>query len=65
MDLNSSDCINRAGRRVDILARLMYRLDRNILETVYKSFKRLALEYDDILISNIITEQSVLIEQVH
>ena len=31
---HKEDCINRAGRRVDILARLMYRLDHNTLEII-------------------------------
>ena len=59
------DCINRAGRRVDVLARLMYRLDRNTLEIIYKPFIRPVLEYGDILMSNITEEQSALIEQVN
>ena len=59
------DCINLAGQRVDILAHLMFRLDRNTLEMILKSFIQPVLEYGDILMSNITEVQSALIEQVH
>ena len=42
-------CIHLAGRRVDILAHLMFRLDRNTLEIILKSFIQPILEYGDIL----------------
>jgi hypothetical protein len=35
----------KAGKRVDILSRLMYKLDRATLETMYLSFIRPVLEY--------------------
>ena len=59
------DIVIKAGKRVDILAHLMYRLDRNSLEIIYKSFIRPTLEYGDIIMSNMTDEQSQLIEHVN
>ena len=55
----------KAGKRVDILAQFMYRLDRNSLEMVYKSFIRPTLEYGDIIMSNMADEHTQLIEHVN
>ena len=43
----------------------MYRLDRNSLEIIYKSFIQPTLEYGDIIMSNMTDEQSQLIEHVN
>lgn len=59
------DIITKAGKRLDILAFLKYRLDRNTLEVIYKTFIRPVLEYGDVLLSNMTDEQSGLIEQVN
>ena len=59
------DCINLAGRSVDILADLIFRLNRNTLEIILKSFIQPVLENGDILMSNITEGQSALTEQVH
>ena len=58
------DMIIKAGKRVDILALLMYRLDRNTLEILYKAFIRPVIEYGDILMSNMTDEQALQIEQL-
>ena len=59
------DIVIKAGKGVDILAHLMYRLDRNSLEIIYKSFIRPTLEYGDIIMSSMSDEQSQLIEHVN
>ena len=59
------DIVTKAGKRVDILAFLMYRLDRNTLEIIYKTFIRPILEYGDVLLCNMTEEQSQMIEQVN
>ena len=55
----------KAGRRLDILSYLMYRLDRKSLEKMLISYVRPILEYGDIMFSNMTDEQSLLIENVN
>ena len=64
-DNQVDDIAIKACKRVDILAHLKYRLDRNSLEIIYKSFIRPKLEYGDIIMSNMTDEQSQLIEHVN
>ena len=59
-----NDTVIKAGKRADILSRLMYTLDRQTLEIMYKSFIRPILEYGDVLLSNITEGQSYKIECV-
>ena len=48
-----------------ILAYLIFRLNRNTLEIILKSFIQPVLEYGDILMSNKTEGQSALPEQAH
>ena len=52
------DIVTKAGKRVDNLAFLMYRLNRNTFEIIYKTFIRPILEYGDVLLCNMTEEQS-------
>ena len=58
----SNDCSwhyikEKAWQRINIMRQLKYDLDRNSLETIYKSFIRPLLEYADV-ISDICTQQN-------
>ena len=64
-NIHVENIVNKARKRVDIMAYLKYRLDRSSLETIYKSFIRPILEYGDILLSNMTDEQATLIEQLN
>ena len=59
------DIVTKAGKRVDILAFLMYRLDRNTLEIIHKTLIRSILEYGDVLFCNMAEEQSQMIALVN
>ena len=59
-----SDICIKAGKRVDILANLKYRLDRKTLEILYSSYIRPILEYGDVVWSNCNNEDVTLIEGV-
>ena len=56
--------IIKTRQRVDILAFLINRLDRNTLEIIYKAFIRPVIEYGDILMSNMTDEKALQIEQL-
>ena len=56
--------VAKAGERVDILSRLMYKVDRKTLQTMYFSFIRPKLEYADVVWSNVTEGQSDIIEMV-
>ena len=59
-----NDIVSKAGKRADILSRLMYKVDRKTLEIMYKSFIRPIIEYGDVLLSNISDGQAYKIECV-
>ena len=59
------DLLNRAGKRVDILSYLKYRIDRFTLEIMYKSYIRPIIEYGDVIMSNMNEQQIQSIESVH
>ena len=54
--------IKATGEKVDVLSRLMYRLDRRSLEVLYTTYVRPSLEYGDVLLSNISISQKESIE---
>ena len=58
------DVCSKAGERLDIMSRLMYKLDRKTLETMYFSYVRPKLEYSDIVWSNLTETQVHQIELV-
>ena len=58
------DITARANKRLDVLCRLSYQLDRNTLATLYCSFIRPVLEYGDTLYNGCTLQQSNSIEQV-
>ena len=58
------DICLRAGKRVDILAHLKYRLDRKTLEILYFSYIRPILEYGDVVWGNCSKEETGLLEEV-
>ena len=47
--LHINDILERAGKRLDILRGLKWKLDRKTLEILYKSYIRPILEYGDII----------------
>ena len=59
------DLLNRAGKRIDILSYLKYRIDRFTLEIMYKSYIRPTIEYGDVIMSNMNEQQIQSIESVH
>ena len=63
-NIHVENIVNKAGKRVDIMAYLKYRLDRSSLETIYKSFIRPILEYGDIMLSNMTDEQATFIQHL-
>ena len=58
------DTIASAGKRVDVLNALKFKLDRETLERLYLAFVRSKLEYASIVWDNCTNEQRDLIEQV-
>ena len=54
----------KAGQRVDVLSRLMYKIDRHSLNVMYKTFIRPTLEYGDVLLCNLTENQKYDIEMV-
>ncbi len=54
----------KASERLDTMSRLMYRLDRRTLETMYMSFIRPKLEYADIIWADLNENQSEQIELI-
>ena len=56
--------VTKAGQKVDILSRLMYKVDRYTLNVLYKTFVRPTLEYGDVLLCNLTENQKYDIEMV-
>ena len=53
-----------AGENVDLMSRLMYKLDRKTLQTMYFSFVRPKLEYANIVWSNLNQTQALQVELI-
>ena len=51
-DVHIDSITSKAGSKVDVLSRLMYKLDRQTLEIMYTSFIRPSLEYGDVVWAN-------------
>ena len=58
------DVVVKASQKVDVLSRLMYKLDRHTLNILYTTFIRPTLEYGDILLCNLTENQKYSIEIV-
>ena len=58
------DMVRRANKRLDIVCRLSYMLDRGTLSQMYSGFVRPLLEYGDILFNNCTEYQAQKIEAV-
>ena len=56
---------SKAGKRLDVLSHLMYKLDRTTLQTMYTSFVLPILEYGDVMMTNLSERQIYNIELVH
>ena len=56
--------VKTAGENVDLMSRLMYKLDRKTLQTMYFSFVRPKLEYANIVWSNLNQTQSLQVELI-
>ena len=52
-DKHVDEILMKAGSRIDVLSRLMYKLDRRTLEIMYTAFVRPKMEYADIVWSNL------------
>ena len=63
-DNHIDNIVKTAGKRVDVLSRLMFKLDRHTLEILYTAFIRPTLEYGDVLLSNITDMQCEKLELV-
>ena len=68
-DLSWSDHIrnvaNNAGKRLDIISRLQYQLDRKTLEILYLSFVLPVLEYGNIVWDNCNNSDKESLEKIH
>ena len=63
-DDHVSSIVTKAGQRVDVLSRLMYKIDRHSLNILYTTFIRPTLEYGDVLLCNLTENQKYQIEMV-
>ena len=63
-DKHIDNVIKTTGKKVDVLSRLMYRLDRKSLELLYTTYVRPSLEYGDALLCNISITQKENLELV-
>ena len=63
-DKHVENVVKTAGKKVDVLSRLMYKLDRQSLELLYTAFVRPSLEYGDVLLCNISDSQKENLELV-
>ena len=63
-DKHIDEIMLKAGRRIDVLSRLMYKVDRKTLETMYISFIRPTIEYADVVWSNISQQKCYQLECV-
>ena len=59
------DLLNRAGKIIDILSYLEYRIDRFTLEIMYKSYTRPIIENGCVIMSNMNEQQIQSRESVH
>ena len=58
------EVIKKAGKKLDILTGLKYKLDRSTLERLYVAFIRPVLEYGDVLFDNCTEECSNMLESI-
>ena len=63
-DSHVSSIVTKASQRVDILSRLMYKIDRHSLNILYTTFVRPTLEYGDVLLCNLTENQKYNVEMV-
>ena len=56
---------SKAGKRLDVLSHIMYKLDRNTLNTMYVSFVLPILEYGDVITCNLTERQAYNLEIIH
>ena len=59
------DLLNRAGKGIDIMSYLKYRIVRFTLEIMYKSYIRPIIEFGDAIMSNMNEQQIQRKESVH
>jgi len=63
-DAHVNHIVSKVSKSVDLFSGLKFRLPRNVLETLYKSYIRPCLEYADVIWHGTTSEQSNLIERI-
>ena len=64
-DAHIATITSKAGKRLDVLSHLMYKLDRNTLNTMYMSFILPVMEYCDVIMCNLSERQVYNLEMIH